>query len=58
MDELSCNVLAGSTAACDGKKRFYVVERLRSAIHDFADLAITDCAADTNVHGGSKDQLV
>lgn len=49
-DDLLRAVAAQTAADAYGQCLLDVRERPRAAIHDLADLAISDCAADTDVH--------
>jgi hypothetical protein len=42
LNHFSRRILAPATAAGDGQLQLHFVQRAGAAIHDFADLAITD----------------
>jgi hypothetical protein len=50
-DDLTGGVFAPTAAGRDREMGLYLAKRAGAAIHDFADLPIADCMADTDVHG-------
>jgi hypothetical protein len=58
LDDLAGRVFAPAAAARDGELALNLVERVGAAIHDLADLAITDGMADADVHGSQDRSAV
>jgi hypothetical protein len=52
LDHIPRRLFTATTAARDGKMRLHFAQRAGATVHDFADLAIGDCAADADVHDG------
>jgi len=51
LNNFSRRIFASAATARDRQLQLHFVERAGTAIHDFADLAITDGIAQANVHG-------
>jgi len=54
LNHFSRRILASAAAAGDGQLLLHFVQRAGAAIHDFANLAITDGIAQANVHGAGR----
>jgi hypothetical protein len=50
--DLAGGVFAAAAAAADGKLALHFEQGARAVIDGIANLAVTHCVADANVHGG------
>jgi hypothetical protein len=53
IDDFASRVLTSAAATRHWQMDLYFIQRCRTPIHYLANLAVTDCMADTHVHGRS-----